>query len=147
VRDYADFSPAAPQPAIGVAVPLTADAILSQAKALDSLSPAVAPSPATAAETPSTDAGQSAGAASTDDDRLAASRAWADRAIAAINAADDVAGLATAQTKYSAGLEKLRAALPDMAGEIDAAIAARLASFETSADDDGTWRTNPLIGG
>jgi hypothetical protein len=54
-QDYAEFADATPRAAHGVSVPLSGAMLLEQAA--DEVSPAVVP-PATAADTPSTDAGQ-----------------------------------------------------------------------------------------
>ena len=96
-------------------------------------SPAVVP-PATAADTPSTDAGQSTGAASNPADetlqKVNQSRKWTDATLALIDEAETRADLAEVQTKRADALARLRPNMPNMAAEIDAAYALKLAYFD-----------------
>jgi len=97
------------------------------------VSPAVVP-PATAADTPSTDAGQSTGAASNPADetlqKVNQSRKWTDATLALIDEAETRADLAEVQTKRADALARLRPNMPNMAAEIDSAYALKLAYFD-----------------
>ncbi len=105
-QDYAEFADATPRPAHGVSVPLSGAMLLEQA--------AETPTPAEPAATSNNDKAQ----------------AWAIQTLALIDAADDRADLAELQTKRAAGLAKVRDVLPDVAAEIDAAFAAKLAFLD-----------------
>jgi hypothetical protein len=116
VRDYAEFSDATPRPAQGVSVPLSGAMLLEQA-APDEDSPAVVP-PATAADTPSTDAGQSTGAASNEDK----ARAYFDNVCGMVDEATDRVTLGEIETRARAKLanraELLKALLPLIAAKL-----------------------------
>jgi hypothetical protein len=83
--------------------------------------------PDAAAVTPSTDAGQSTGAAS-NEDKEAATRDWARKTLALIDAAETREELDQLMAKRATGLEKVRGVLKTLADEIDA-VAALKKSF------------------
>jgi hypothetical protein len=93
--------------------------------------PSTALPPADAGEPTNASAGAEAGPQT---DKEAATRDWARKTLALIDATDDRAGLAELQAKRAAGLAKVRDVLPDLATEIDAAFAVKLA-FLNSLDD------------
>ncbi len=85
------------------------------------------------AETPSTidpDTGEIV------DEKRDAAAGWVARTVLAINGAPDREALAVVQTKRAKALGDVREAYPDLAEQVDAAFAARLAGFDV-ADDGG----------
>jgi hypothetical protein len=146
-HDYADFSDATPRPAQGVSVPLSGAMLLEQAT--ETGSPAAANSPADGTVTPpSTDAGQSSGAASTEAEYAEAAeaapagrppslKAWRDGFIASVNVAPDRAFLADLQTNNMEPLAKLKADHPTHYDMVQDAIAARLADLDANDLTDG----------
>jgi hypothetical protein len=88
--------------------------------------PAVASPPATAAETPLIDAGQSAGAASSEDKAAQ----WTAETLALIDMATDREQLALVQSGRSGGLVKLAKDRPELLAQINAAIADRNEAFD-----------------
>lgn len=149
VRDFADFADATPRPAVGVNVPLTGAALLAQADATADRPSAASISPDADAGDPINDAGQPEAASTYA--KIAASRDWAARTIAAVAGTMDRTALAELQVKRAEGLSKLRSMLPEAADDIDAAFAARLAVFDADdmpdAPDNDDWRTNPINAG